>query len=192
MDMTGQERIAAGREAVWRALNDPDILRQCIPGCETLEKLDDTHMTATVAFKVGPVSAKFSGSVALSDLDPPNGYVISGEGKGGPAGFAKGRAAVTLTAEDGNATLLAYTVKADIGGKLAQLGSRLIDSTAKKLAGEFFAKFGALVSAGAATTDAPAAPPPPAPAEQGARSKLPLILGAAAAAIAALALIFLR
>ncbi|HMN72949.1 MAG TPA: carbon monoxide dehydrogenase subunit G [Rhodoblastus sp.] len=140
MEMSGSQRIAAPREKVWAALNDPAVLRRCIPGCETLEKTGDNEMAATVVLKVGPVKAAFKGSVALSDIDPPNGYVLSGEGSAGVAGFAKGRATVRLEA-DGPATVLRYDVKSQIGGKLAQLGARLIDSTAKLLAAEFFEKF---------------------------------------------------
>lgn len=166
MDMTGSERIAAPRERVYQALNDPEILKAAIPGCEAIEKTSDTEMTATVVTKVGPVKAKFQGAVTLSDLDPPNGYTISGEGKGGPAGFAKGGARVRLEPDgpNGEATVLHYEVKADVGGKLAQLGSRLIDGTARKLAGEFFTNFAALVVAPAgeaAPAAAAAAPTPP-------------------------------
>lgn len=146
MDMTGSERIEASREAVWAALNNPDVLKQCIPGCESIEKVSDTEMNAKVTLRIGPVKASFAGKVTLSDLDPPNGYQITGEGTGGVAGFAKGGATVRLT-QDGTATILSYDVKAQIGGKLAQLGARLIDSTSKKLAGEFFSKFGAVVAA---------------------------------------------
>ncbi len=145
MDMSGEERIAAKREVVWAALNNPEILKACIPGCQSLEMSSPTEMSATVKIKIGPVSATFSGEVTLSDLNPPAGYKISGEGKGGIAGFAKGGAEVTLT-EDGDETILAYTVDAQIGGKLAQLGSRLIDSSAKKLAAQFFADFNTAVS----------------------------------------------
>ena len=145
MDMSGEERIAAKREVVWAALNNPEILKACIPGCQSLEMSSPTEMSATVKIKIGPVSATFSGDVTLSDLNPPEGYKISGEGKGGIAGFAKGGAEVKLT-QDGDETILAYTVDAQIGGKLAQLGSRLIDSSAKKLAGQFFADFNKAVS----------------------------------------------
>jgi carbon monoxide dehydrogenase subunit G len=138
MDMSGEVRIAAPREAVWRALNDPEILRQCIPGCEEIEKLSDTEMTAKVTAKVGPVKARFGGKVTLSDLDPPNGYKISGEGQGGAAGFAKGGAEVSLEDGENGGTLLRYKVHAAIGGKLAQIGSRLVDGTARKLSGQFF------------------------------------------------------
>ncbi|MCJ8054304.1 carbon monoxide dehydrogenase subunit G [Shinella curvata] len=142
MDMTGEERIAAPRDAVWAALNDPEILKACIPGCQSLILKSPTELEATVKIKIGPVSASFSGEVTLSNLNPPESYTISGEGKGGIAGFAKGGADVRLT-EDGDGTILAYDVKAQIGGKLAQLGSRLIDSSSKKLATQFFADFGA-------------------------------------------------
>jgi hypothetical protein len=144
MDMTGEERIAAGRDAVWRGLNDPEILKRCIPGCQSLEMTSPTELAAVVKIKIGPVSASFTGNVVLSNLNPPQSYTISGEGKGGIAGFAKGGADVAL-AEDGDETVLRYDVKAEIGGKLAQLGSRLIDSTAKKLAQQFFADFSAAV-----------------------------------------------
>ena len=155
MEMTGEQRLPAPREAVWAALNDPEVLKQCIPGCEEIVKTSDTEMTAKVSAKVGPVSAKFTGSVTLSDMDPPNGYTISGEGKGGVAGFAKGGAKVRLS-PDGDGTLLTYEVSASVGGKLAQIGARLIDATAKKMAEEFFGRLTAIITAGAAT-DAPTA-----------------------------------
>jgi uncharacterized protein len=144
MDMNGSQRIEASREAVYAGLNDVDVLRKCIPGCDSIEMTSETDMVAKVTLRVGPVKASFSGKVTLSDLDPPNGYTISGEGSGGMAGFAKGGAKVTLEA-DGEATILHYTVQAEIGGKLAQMGSRLIDGTAKKLAGEFFSTFSEVV-----------------------------------------------
>lgn len=149
MDMTGTQRIEAPRPTVWAALNDPEVLRLCIPGCDSLEKISDREMVAKVTLKIGPVKASFSGKVTLSDIDPPNGYTITGEGSGGTAGFAKGSAKVRLQ-EDGNATILVYDAKADIGGKLAQLGGRLIEGTAKKLAAEFFAKFSQVVAPAAA------------------------------------------
>src|SRR6201990_134587 len=149
MQMNDSQRIPASREKVWAALNDPAVLKQCIPGCQALEMTSPTEMTATVVFKVGPVRATFGGKVTLSDLDPPNGYRISGEGSGGVAGFAKGGATVRLIAEGADATILSYEVDAQIGGKLAQLGSRLIDSTAKKLAGQFFESFGEAVGSAA-------------------------------------------
>lgn len=166
MEMTGEYRITAPREAVWRALNDPAMLKQCIPGCEEIEKISDTEMTAKVVAKVGPVSAKFGGKVTLSDLDPPNGYKITGEGTGGAVGFAKGGADVKLRPDEtGQGTILSYTVNAAVGGKLAQIGARLIDGTARKLADEFFGKFSELVGAQAGAAAAgPAAAEPARPA----------------------------
>lgn len=144
MEISAEQKIAAPRDRVYAALNDPEILRQSIPGCETLEKVSDTEMKATVVLKVGPVKARFKGAVSLQDLDPPVSYSIIGEGKGGPAGFAKGRADIAL-AEDGAGTILSYVVKVDLGGKIAQLGSRLMDSTARKISGQFFDQFSKLV-----------------------------------------------
>ena len=161
MEMTGEFRIAAPQRTVWDALNDPNILKQCIAGCEEMQKTSPTEFTARVQARVGPVSARFNGKVTLTDLDPPNGYKISGEGQGGVAGFAKGSADVRL-APDGDATTLTYKVNAQVGGKLAQIGSRLIDSTAHKYADDFFAKFAAIVGAPApaAAPMPPSAPPP--------------------------------
>ena len=146
MEMTGEYTIPVARTAVWEALNDIEILRQAIPGCDTINRLSDTEIEATVTAKVGPVKASFKGMVTLSDLDPPNGYTIRGEGKGGVAGFAKGGAKVTL-ADVPEGTKLSYDVDATVGGKIAQIGARLIDSTAKKLADEFFATFSKLTAA---------------------------------------------
>jgi uncharacterized protein len=160
MDMTGERRIPAPRQTVWNALNDPEVLRASIPGCQTLEKLSDTEMKATAAVKIGPISARFSGNVLLADMDPPNGYTISGEGQGGVAGFAKGGAKVNL-AEDNGDTLLRYEVHAQVGGKLAQLGARLVDASAKQMADQFFDRFSAQVApapAAAMTTDGPVFP----------------------------------
>ena len=145
MDMTGERRIPAPRQRVWEGLNDPEILKQAIPGCQEIEKVSDTEFTAKVRAKVGPVSANFAGKVTLSDLDPPAGYTISGEGTGGVAGFAKGGAKVTLD-EDGGETVLRFEVQAQVGGKLAQIGSRLIDGTARKMADDFFNRFAAAVN----------------------------------------------
>jgi carbon monoxide dehydrogenase subunit G len=157
MDMTGERLIAAPREAVWTALNDPEILRACIPGCESIEKLSPTEMKALAAVKLGPISARFTGKVDLSDVDPPNSYTISGEGQGGVAGFAKGNAKVRLADEAGG-TRLFYVVNSQIGGKMAQLGARLIDSTAKSYAETFFTRFSELV-APAPVAATPAAEP---------------------------------
>lgn len=145
MQMSGEYRIPAPRQAVWDALNDPEVLKQCIPGCEELVRSGDNAFEAKVVAKVGPVRAKFGGKVELTDVDPPNSYKISGQGQGGAAGFAKGGANVSL-AEDGLDTVLSYTVDASVGGKLAQIGSRLIDATAKKMADDFFSSFVETVS----------------------------------------------
>jgi carbon monoxide dehydrogenase subunit G len=166
MEMTGEFRIPASRQRVWEGLNDPEILKSSIPGCQTIEKLSDTEFAAKVVAQVGPVKANFSGKVTLSDLDPPQSYTIAGEGSGGVAGFAKGSAKVNL-AEDGGATVLNYAVQAHVGGKLAQIGSRLIDSVARKMAENFFTRFVAAVApeqpataaAGTAQAEAVAAAP---------------------------------
>jgi carbon monoxide dehydrogenase subunit G len=141
MDMTGERHIPAPRSMVWDALNDPDVLKACIPGCEKLEALSERELQATAAVRIGPISALFNGKVHLSDVDPPNGYTISGEGQGGVAGFAKGGAVVRLADDGVDATRLTYEVKAQVGGKIAQLGARLIDSTAKSMADAFFNNF---------------------------------------------------
>lgn len=170
MELKGEYRITAPRDRVWAMLNDPAVLRECIPGCQSLEEAGDRGFSARVTTKIGPVKATFQGTVSLSNIDAPNSYTIGGEGKGGVAGFARGSADVHL-AEDGVATVLTYSADAKVGGKLAQLGSRLIDSTAKKLADEFFACFAAKAAAepratpvagdavAAAVLDAPAALP---------------------------------
>jgi hypothetical protein len=145
MEMTGEFRIPAPRQRVWEGLNDPEILKSSIPGCQTIEKLSDTEFTAKVLAQVGPVKANFAGKVTLSDLQPPQSYTIAGEGTGGVAGFAKGSAKVNLD-EDGGATVLHYAVQAHVGGKLAQIGSRLIDSVARRMAENFFTRFVAAVA----------------------------------------------
>ncbi len=151
MEVNGEYRIEVDREVVWTALNDDNILRQAIPGCESLQRISDTDLDARVQLKVGPVVVKLSAKIKLKDLDPPRGYTISGDGKGGPAGFVKGEARVSL--EDvGGATLLRYDVDARLGGKLGQLGSRMIDATTKKIAAEFFGKFSELLAPAPAET----------------------------------------
>jgi len=145
MTMTGEYQLPAEQQTVWEKLNDPAVLKACIPGCESLEKTSDTGFAATATIKIGPVKAKFKGSVTLSDIDPPNGYKISGQGEGGVAGFAKGGATVKLTPKDGG-TLLSYNVEAQIGGKLAQLGQRLVNGAAKKIADDFFGNFAKAVN----------------------------------------------
>jgi carbon monoxide dehydrogenase subunit G len=160
MDMTGEFRIPAPRQRVWEGLNDPEVLKSSIPGCQSIEKVSDTEFTAKVVAQVGPVKANFSGKVTLSDLDPPQSYTIAGEGSGGVAGFAKGNAKVNLD-EEGAETVLHYSVQAQVGGKLAQIGSRLIDSVARKMAENFFTRFVAAVA--------------PAPAGNGATAMAPAV-----------------
>ena len=147
MTMNGSFNLAASRETVWAKLNDPEVLKACIPGCQSLEATDDGGFAAVAKLKVGPVSATFKGKVNLTDLDPPSSYKINGEGEGGIAGFAKGGATVRLT-EIPEGTQLDYDVEANIGGKIAQLGARLINGVAKKLADQFFEKFAEAVKAG--------------------------------------------
>jgi uncharacterized protein len=149
MKLDGEVLLPAAREQVWKCLNDPEILMKCIPGCERLERKSDTCMSATSKLKIGPITAKFGGSVTFSDIDPPNGYKISGEGEGGVAGFAKGSAVVKLLEQEGG-TLLSYVVEVQIGGKIAQLGQRLITGTAKKLSDKFFSDFASQMSEEAA------------------------------------------
>ena len=144
MTMSGEQQLAAPREKVWAMLNDPAVLKSCIPGCETLDVIGENEFMAVATNRIGPVKARFKGKVRLTDLDPPNGYKISGEGDGGVAGFANGGASVNLTDKDGG-TLLSYNVEAQIGGKLAQLGQRLVNGAAKKLADDFFVRFAAAV-----------------------------------------------
>lgn len=188
MQLTEQIRINAPRERVFAALNDVDILRQAIPGCEAIDAASPTEMTATVSAKVGPLKARFSGQVTLADLVPPESYTLSGEGKGGPAGHVRVSSRVKLTA-DGAATLLDYDVKADIGGKLAQLGGAIVEKTARKLAGEFFASFNALVGVPESAAEVPPAATP-APVETSAShghghggEHLPWVLGGALAVL---------
>ena len=144
MNMTGEQRIAAPRQRVWEALNDPEILRASIPGCQSLERGADDRFTATVEVKVGPIGARFKGTVALADLNPPNGYTLIFEGNGGISGSVKGSAKVRLS-EDAGSTLISYEVEAQVGGRMAQLGGPIIDATAKQLAGKFFGRFGEIV-----------------------------------------------
>jgi uncharacterized protein len=145
MTMTGEVLLPASRDKVWAMLNDPEVLKACIPGCEQLDKTSESEFQAVATVKVGPVKARWKGKVRLSDLDPPNSYRISGEGEGGATGFAKGGAKVSLSDQDGG-TRLSYDVEAQIGGKLAQLGQRLINSAAKKTADDFFEKFAGVVA----------------------------------------------
>ena len=149
MRMSAEQRVPASQQVVWDALNDPEVLRRSIPGCEYVEKIGDNELAAAVTAKVGPVKARFQGRIVLSDIDPPRGYRAAGEGRGGAAGFAKGNATVTLE-PDGDVTLLKYDVEATVGGKLAQIGSRLVDAAANKFADDFFSRFNDIVSTAAA------------------------------------------
>lgn len=160
MHMAGEQRVAAPRSRVWEALNDPEVLRQCIPGCQSLERDGDNRLNAVAEVKIGPIGARFKGAVTLSDLDAPNGYTITGQGSGGVAGSARGSAKVRLS-DDGAGTLVSYDVDAEVGGRMAQLGGPIIDATAKQMAGKFFSKFGEVMGGEgvAAPVSAPAAAP---------------------------------
>src|SRR5579859_2961528 len=157
MEMTGEQLIALPQAEVWRALNDPQILKACIPGCESIDKTSENEYRVAMVASVGPVKAKFNGKLVLSDLNPPNSYSLSFEGSGGAAGFGKGSANVSLETE-GAATRLSFTAKANVGGKLAQIGSRLIDGVAKKMADDFFAAFNRTLAAGSGQPGAASAP----------------------------------
>lgn len=146
MEMSGEERIPATQGETWAALNDPEILKACVPGCESIERVADNEYQVLMVARIGPVSARFKGRLALSDLNPPHSYAIAFEGQGGAAGFGKGSAQVQL-APEGEGTLLTYQVKANVGGKLAQIGSRLVDAAARKISQDFFAAFNATVGA---------------------------------------------
>jgi carbon monoxide dehydrogenase subunit G len=159
MEMSATRVIPAPPDKVWEGLNDPDTLKECIPGCESFTRETDTKWVAVVAAKVGPVSARFTGAIELVDVTPPTRYTMSFKGQGGAAGFANGEARVELSPAPGNQTNLAYTAKAQVGGKLAQIGSRLIDGVAAKLADDFFERFAARFGT------AQAAPSPGHPAE---------------------------
>jgi len=148
LEMTGEYVLPVARKTVWEALNDVDMLKRSIPGCEQLEKKSPTEFAAVVVSKIGPVKARFKGNVRLEDLDPPSGYRIVGEGEGGVAGFAKGGATVTLADAEEGGTLLSYRAEAQVGGKIAQLGQRLIAGTAKKMADQFFANFAEALAPG--------------------------------------------
>ncbi len=171
MEMTGERRIAAPRQRVWEALNDPEVLRQAIPGCESIARTAEDAFEAKVALKLGPMAARFGGKVQLSNIVPPVSYTITGEGQGGAMGFAKGGADVALEEDGPDATLLRYAVKAQVGGKMAQLGARLIDSTAKSMAEQFFDRFAAQLAPPAEA--APEAAPAPAPAMAAAPGEAP-------------------
>jgi carbon monoxide dehydrogenase subunit G len=156
MEMSGEERIPASQADTWAALNDPETLKACVPGCESIERVADEEYQVLMVARIGPVSAKFKGRLTLSDLNPPTSYSIAFEGQGGAAGFGKGAAQVQLS-PDGEATLLRYQVKASVGGKLAQIGSRLVDAAARKISQDFFSAFGEKVGARHGAAEAHAA-----------------------------------
>ena len=185
MRQSGEYRVGATREAVWRALNDPDILAQCIEGCESFVRSGDNAFQATVRAKIGPLSAVFAGEVELADLDPPNSYTLKGSVKGGAAGFGKGQAKVALT-DDGGVTLLHYEVDGSVGGKLAQVGQRLIDGAARKMADGFFTRFAELVDPTAAETPAASDVADKAPMNIGIIAAIVAVVGVAGVALAAL------
>lgn len=184
MHMAGEQRIAASRQRVWEALNDPEVLKQCIPGCQSLEREGDDRLAAVAEVKIGPIGARFKGLVTLSELDPPNGYTITGQGNGGVAGSAKGGARVRLS-DDGAGTLVSYDVDAEVGGRMAQLGGPIIDATAKQLAGKFFATFGQVVGGAAAAAEAAPVAAPEAAAVAPAQVAAPVAAAVAAPVAAA-------
>lgn len=172
MELKGEQLIPASQQRTWDALNDPEVLKACIAGCETLERTEEGGFTATLALRIGPVSARFKGKLALSDVQPPQSYTIHFDGQGGMAGFGKGSAQVQLSPADGG-TLLNYAAKAQVGGKLAQVGSRLVDAAAAKITNDFFAAFCARVGADAAAAgQTPLAGGASAPQEAGADASL--------------------
>lgn len=167
MILEGESFIPVERRKVWQALNDPDVLRACIPGCQSLEKLSDTEFTSSVRASIGPISSTFNATIMLTDIEPDRGYTINGEGRGGAAGFARGKAKVLLDDENGG-TRLRYSADVNVGGKLAQVGSRLIQGTAKKLSEQFFGGFVKVLSADAPRPDVQAiSTPTPPPAQPG-------------------------
>ena len=178
MQMKGEQHVAATRRQVWDALNDPSVLAQCIPGCQNLECDGDNSFIAVAEVKIGPIGARFKGSVQLSDIDAPNGYSITGSGNGGIAGNAKGGAKVRLSDAPGGGTLVSYTVDAEVGGRMAQLGGPIIDATAKNLAGKFFARFGEVVSRTAEPAPVAAAPVPGAASVAASPARAPAKVGA--------------
>lgn len=171
MQLTNTRTVPAPPDKVWAALNDPEVLKQSVPGCESLERVDDATWKAVVAARIGPVSARFAGTMRITDSTPPTGYTLRFEGQGGAAGFANGEARVSLAPADNGATLLSYDVKAQVGGKIAQIGSRLVDAAAAKLADDFFARFSERLAPPAPppaeeSSEATAMPAEPAPANQ--------------------------
>ncbi len=179
MELQGERTIPASIDTTWASLNDPEVLKACIAGCESVERTGPDAMTAVVALKVGPVSARFKGNLSMTNVQAPNSYTINFDGQGGVAGFGKGSADVALTAQGAQQTLLKYTARATVGGKMAQIGSRLIDATAAKITEDFFKAFEAHLQAGAAAAGGVAVAVPAAPAEpDGNMAKLWWLIGA--------------
>jgi carbon monoxide dehydrogenase subunit G len=174
MHMSGEQRISAPREAVWAALNDTNVLRRSLPGCEAIERIGDNDLVADITAVVGPVKAKFKGKIQLSEIDPPNGCRISGEGHGGSAGFANGAAIVALVS-DADGTVVKYDVEATVGGKLARIGSRLVDAAARKTADDFFAEFSRIVAPDLLSDAAPDLAPAMAPSAAAHQGVSPLV-----------------
>ena len=189
MELTGTRVIRAAPDEVWRALNDPEVLRECIPGCESLTRESDTVWKSVVAVRIGPVAARFNGTVELADVMPPSSYTLRFKGQGGAVGFANGEAQVRLEPAEGGQTQLSYASKAQVGGKLAQIGSRLVDGAAASLAEEFFTRFDARFRKG---PGAPVEPGAAAETKAGARPWLTAALVVGAAIVALLAWIVLR
>ena len=188
MEMSGEQLIPASQQDTWDALNDPQVLKACVPGCEAINHIADNEYQVQMVARVGPVSAKFKGRLTLSDIKPPHSYSIAFEGQGGAAGFAKGGAQVKLSPENGQ-TRLAYDVKASVGGKLAQIGSRLVDAAAKKVADDFFRNFNVKLSGGSEDDTVVVRKRPAKPAAKAAQGALPSLPDAAVAGFAAVALI---
>ena len=179
MELQGERVIPASVDKTWASLNDPEVLKACIAGCETLERTGDATMTAVVALKIGPVSARFKGNLAMTNIVAPTGYTINFDGQGGVAGFGKGSADVALTAQGAQQTLLKYTARATVGGKMAQIGSRLIDATAAKITEDFFKAFEAHLQASVAPVDgAPVAVVAPSAAPDRGITKFAWLIGA--------------
>ena len=190
MEMSGEQRIPLAQQRVWEALNDPEILKACIPGCESINRVSDNEYKVAMTAAIGPVKAKFSGKLLLSDMNPPNSYSLAFEGSGGAAGFGKGSAQVSL-APEGDGTLLTYKATASVGGKLAQIGSRLIDGVAKKMADDFFARFNKTVAPAADAANQTAAAHPDAPANGTSKLALPVWAWVVGGAILLLILLYL-
>jgi carbon monoxide dehydrogenase subunit G len=175
MELVGEQMLELPRAQVWQALNDPAVLKRCVPGCDLFEREDENRFRVGMTAVVGPVKARFNGKLMLSDIEAPTSYSLSFEGAGGAAGFGKGNARVTLVDAEGGATRLSYAVNAQVGGKLAQVGSRLIDGVARRMADEFFSRFARALTSDEATASSPAPPQTPTPAPTSAQATPPQV-----------------